>query len=345
VSTKQKNKLEYYDLASLLSRNGAYNFLVGARGLGKTYSAKKRAITDFLKNGNQFIYLRRYDTELRVAKHTLFTDLTDEFPDYEFQASGDSLKLRKKSKEEKNSNKWMTCGYAIPLSKAQQKKSVSYHNVTLIIFDEFIIEKGAVRYLPSEAKLFNDFYSTVDRYQDKTKVLFLANSISIMNPYFLEYDIKPAPGKEWIKKYNGFIIAHFPTADAFANSVFQTRFGQFIKGTEYADYAVGSVFTDNSDALIKSKSSNADYICTLITDGGTFTVWVDWSDASTFYIQQKRPKLEQIWVMRPEEMAEGRILVDYTNPVLARLRSAYANGKAWFDIAQSRNAFAGIYKR
>lgn len=345
MTVKQKNKLEYYDLAALLSRNGVYNFLVGARGLGKTYSAKKRAINNFIKAREQFIYLRRYDTELKIAKHTLFTDLTDEFPDYDFQARGDSLLLRKKSDKEKNENKWEVCGYAIPLSKAQQKKSVSYHNVTLIIFDEFIIEKGAVRYLPSEAKLFNDFYSTVDRYQDKTKVLFLANSISIMNPYFLEYDIKPSPSKEWIRKYNGFIIAHFPTADAFANSVYKTRFGQFIKGTEYAEYAVGSVFTDNSDALIRSKSSQADYICTLITIGGTFTVWVDWSDAGTFYIQQKRPKIEQIWIMTPEEMKEGRVLVDYNNPVLARLRSAYANGRAWFDIAQSRNAFAGIYKR
>jgi hypothetical protein len=49
--------------------------------------------------------------------------------------------------------------------------------------------------------------------------------------------------------------------------------------------------------------------------------------------------------MKPEQMQEGRVLVDYSNPILARLRSAYANGKAWFDIAQSRNAFAGIYKR
>lgn len=345
MSVKQKNRLEYYDISALLSRNAAYNFLVGARGLGKTYSAKKRAISNFLKSGKQFIYLRRYDTELRVAKHTLFTDLADEFPNHEFQARGDSLLLREKSSQEKNPNKWAVCGYAIALSKAQQKKSVSYHNVTLIIYDEFIIEKGNVRYLPSEAKLFNDFYSTVDRYQDKTTVLFLANSISIMNPYFLEYNIKPTPGKEWIRKYDGFIVAHFPTADAFANSVFQTRFGKFIKGTEYADYAVGSVFTDNSDTLIKSKSSAADYLCTLITDGGTFSVWVDWSEANTFYIQEKRPKLEQVWVMRPEEMTEGRILVDYSNPVLARLRSAYANGRAWFDTAQSRNAFAGIYRR
>jgi hypothetical protein len=243
---KLKNELDYYSLGSLLSHNGTYNFLVGARGLGKTFSSKKRAISNYLKNNEQFIYLRRYESELKVAKHTLFTDLVDEFPGYEFRANGDALLIRQKPEDMQQKVKWDICGYAIALSKAQQKKSVSYHNVTLIVFDEFIIERGAVRYLPSEAKLFNDFYSTVDRYQDKTKVLFLANSISIMNPYFLEYDIKPSPNKEWVKKYNGFIVAHFPTAEAFANSVYKTKFGQFIKGTEYADYAVGSVFTDTT---------------------------------------------------------------------------------------------------
>lgn len=338
--------LEYYDFNSLFSRNGAYNFLVGARGLGKTYGAKKFVIKKFIENGEQFIYLRRYETELKIAKHTLFADIGMEFPEWEFKADGDFLRMRKIKKEDQDKpNKWIVCGYAISLSKAQQKKSVSYHDVKTIIYDEFIIEKGAVRYLPSEAKIMNDFYSTVDRYKDKTRVLFLANSISIMNPYFVEYGIEPHPDTEWIKSHGGFIVAHFPSSEAFEQGVYKTRFGQFIKGTEYAEYAVGSFFTDNNDSLVKKKSADAEYLCTVITDSGTFSVWVDMSDAQTFYIQAKRPKVEQTWVLRPEQMQEGRVLVEYSNPILAKMRAAYANGRAWFDKPQSRNAFAGIYKR
>lgn len=339
------SKLKYYDFNSLLSKNGVYNFLVGARGLGKTYGAKKFAIKKFLKTGEQFIYLRRYDTELRGAKQALFNDLVDEFPDYEFMCHGDLLKIRKIDPDPTKHNKWEICGYAVPLSKAQQKKSISYHKVTLIIFDEFIIERGAVRYLFDEARVFNDFYSTVDRYKDKTRVLFLANSISIMNPYFLEYDIKPKPDNPWIRSHKNFIIAHFPDSEAFAQGVYQTRFGSFIKGTEYAEYAVGSFFSDNSDVMIKKKSENAEYVATLITDGGAFSIWIDFNDVRTFYIQEKRPKEEVVWVMRPELMTEERTLVSFQNPILSRMRTAYANGRAWFDTPQSRNAFAGIYKR
>ena len=176
--------LDYYNFNSLLSRNGVYNFLVGARGLGKTYGAKNYAIKQYLKNGSQFIYLRRYDTELKTAKTTLFNDIKEQFPKYQFRSHGNELHIRKRTPDD--SEKWALLGYALALSKAQQLKSVSFHEVKLILYDEFIIERGNIRYLRDEAKVFNDFYSTVDRYKDKTRVVFMANSISIMNPFFLD---------------------------------------------------------------------------------------------------------------------------------------------------------------
>lgn len=32
--------------------------------------------------------------------------------------------------------------------------------------------------------MFNNFYDTVDRNKDKTRVLFIGNAISEVNPYF-----------------------------------------------------------------------------------------------------------------------------------------------------------------
>src|SRR5690606_5610588 len=86
---------------------------------------------------------------------------------------------------------WSTVCYFQCLSVGQQVKGASFDLVTSIVFDEFIIEKGLIQYLPDEATAMTNFYSTVDRNQDKTRVYFLANSVSITNPYFLEYDIRP----------------------------------------------------------------------------------------------------------------------------------------------------------
>ena len=55
----------YWNIKNSLSHNCLFNFIVGDRGVGKTYGCKKWAIEDFLKTGAQFIYLRRYQTELK----------------------------------------------------------------------------------------------------------------------------------------------------------------------------------------------------------------------------------------------------------------------------------------
>ena len=54
---------DYYDLHNLLTRNAPWNFIIGARGLGKTFAAKRYGIKEYLKHGHEFIYLRRTDVE------------------------------------------------------------------------------------------------------------------------------------------------------------------------------------------------------------------------------------------------------------------------------------------
>jgi hypothetical protein len=333
--------LKYYNFRAVLSRNAVYNFIIGARGLGKTYGAKKKAINDYIRRGDQFIYLRRYHTELKSALPTLFADISHEFPGIHFRVVGQELQMRR---GEKKTDKWEIMGYGIALSKAQQKKSVAFPRVKTIIFDEFIIERGAVHYLPEEAKAFNDFYSTVDRWKDKTRVLFLANSISIMNPYFIEYDIRPKENQEWITLGDGFLCAHFAPSEEFSTGVYKTRFGQFIAGTEYADYSVGSEFSDNNESLIGRKTEKHKYYCTLETKTGTFSIWIDYS-GPFFFIQEKRPKQELVWTMLPEKMAEGKSLVSYTDKMVQSLRSGFSRGRVTFSSPQARNAFVGIYKR
>jgi hypothetical protein len=333
----------YYDFGPVLSRNGVYNFILGARGLGKTYGAKRKAIRDYINKGDQFIYLRRYNTELKSVKTTFIADISHEFPQLVFRLQGEELQVRPTGSEKP----WDTMCYFVALSKTQQKKSVSYPRVKTIIFDEFIIDRGVIHYMANEVKAFNDFYSTVDRYKDKTRVLFLANSVSIMNPYFIEWDIAPKRDDEWIIKFNGFMVAHFPQADAFVGEVYATKFGQFIQNSEYADYAVGSQFSDNTDVLVKPKSADARYTATIETKNGTFSLWIDQraANAPIFYVSSKRPRSEFLWTLVPENMSENKILIEYNDKTLQYLRAGYSRAKVFFDRPQTRNAFIGIYRR
>lgn len=336
--------LNFYNYDKLYSFNAVYNFCVGGRGLGKTFGAKEKGIKAAIKKGDQFIYLRRYKEELKAAKATFFADIEYKFPDWEFKIIGNTAVVSHISSKGEVKRKWAVIGYFIALSQAQNQKSVSFPKVKLIIFDEFIIEKGAIHYLPNEDIVFNNFFSTVDRYKDKTKVLFLANSVSIMNPYFLAYEIVPDEENEFVVKYDGFVCAHFPNAEDFQSGVYETRFGRFIQGTEYAEYAVANTFTDNNDTLLKLKDGNARYIFTLECKTGMFSVWHN-VRKDEYFIQEKLPKDQVIFTMLSERMDSHKVLMTFTDRPLAYLRSAFRGGRVVFDKPKTRNTFTEIFKR
>lgn len=334
----------YYDYGQILSHNAVYNFLVGGRGLGKTYGAKRRAIKRFLSHGDMWIYVRRYKDELIPVRETLFADIQHEFPDWDFRVLSNSLEVASASTREEKRRDWRTMGYIMALSVAQQYKSVAYPLVKTIIFDEFIIEKGAIQYLPNEAGVFNNLYSTVDRWQDKTTVFFLANAVSLANPYFIEYNILPTKETEWVKDPNGFYVAHFPQDKAFADSVLNTRFGRFIQDTEYADYAVGNEFADGHAQLIGIKNPRARYQFTLETRRGSFSIWEDVMRAE-WYATKKHPGNRLDFTLLPERMNEDKTLLMWSSDLIGRLRSAFSSGQIFFDTPITRNIFLDLMIR
>lgn len=57
----------FYDIHKILTYNALLNFLIGERGVGKTYSATEFSLDDFLKRDNEFAYIRRYKSELKKS--------------------------------------------------------------------------------------------------------------------------------------------------------------------------------------------------------------------------------------------------------------------------------------
>ena len=350
MTTATKPPQSYYNFDKIYSYNAFFNFLVGMRGVGKTYGAKLKALKKAVKSiqakepVEQFIYMRRYKEELQTSAKTFFADIEDEFPDWDFRTNGWLAEIAPLATRDEKKREWKTIGYFIPLSRAQSMKSVSFPMVKTIIFDEFIIEKGAVHYLPNEAEAFQNFYSTVDRWKDKTRVFFLANSVSIMNPYFLAYNIKPDETGELFTFGDGFGLCHFVDAKDFTSEVYQTKFGKFIAGTDYADYAVANEFKDNGENLLGSKTSDATYIYTIETKHGTFSVWNSWTN-NLFFIQEKRPKIESILTMVESNHDTNKTFITYNDRMMQVLRTAWRHGNTRFDTAKSRNAFTEIFKR
>lgn len=242
----------YYSYQDILQYNAVYNFVIGSRGCGKSYGAKKLVINKFIRTGAQFIYLRRYKVELQKVQ-TFFDDVAGEFPDHKFKVRGKVFYIDDK-----------IAGWAIPLQTSQIEKQNSYKGVKYIVFDEFLIDNvnSQYRYLKDEYFTMANFYSTVDRDRDSTVVLFIGNAISMQNPYFDEIGIRPA-SKIRVKyavnstgeKRALAAIEVFSDKDQVQKQR-DTRFGLLTQDSDIDDFMHDNVFYLDDDSMIMEVPKN-----------------------------------------------------------------------------------------
>lgn len=272
----------YWDIKKTLSYNCLFNFIVGSRGVGKTYGSLKYCIEMYLKNKNQgkkwqFMYIRRLTTELDKLTKTrggrLFNAVKQEFPDHEFRAEANVLYCDKE-----------IIGYAQPLSTASILKSDAFPDVQMIIFDEFIIDNsGTYHYLKDEVRKFLDLYETISRGRD-VKVMFLSNAVSISNPYFDYFHLdKPYNGN--FQKFGKArqILVENAVNPELTKMKQQSKFGQIIEGSEYSEYAYENKWLLDNFDFIEKKNQECVYYMTLRYRGENLGLWYD-VDNMIFYL-------------------------------------------------------------
>lgn len=262
----------WLDFDRLYTYNAMIYMLFGARGSGKTFGAKWKAVKNFVKKGEEFIYLRRYDTELSLVKENLFADLMiEKYPSDEMIEKGGTYYFNEKP-----------CGYAMALSRSNYYKSASFPKVTMIIFDEFVIDTAQnLHYLKNEVRKFLDLIETVARTRENVKVFMLANSLSAINPYTLYWDIKISPARPQIRVVDGLVYCELLKDEEFIAFKKSTAFGKLNAGTEYERMAVDNEFILDDDTFIEKKPGNARHFYTLKHEGETMGVW--WNPATMVY--------------------------------------------------------------
>lgn len=340
----------YYDFSQLLSYNGTYNVIADSRGSGKTYGWTKLALNGWFKNRDEFFYLRRYKEEIQKSAPLFFNAIAHEFPYADFKTEGMFARVASAETRGTKKRQWDTIGYFGALSTSHQLKSVPFPNVRRIGYDEFIIERGNTVYITSEVAKLNNFFSTVNRRRTDCKLFMMANAVSMSNPYFAQWGIRPDLGVEFQKLWKNpvtgkhFMIAHFPEGEGYQAEARATDFGMFVTESdpEYADYAIGNKFADAHTELISSKTSDAKYRFSLETPDGTFSIWYD-RDIQRFFAQGKRPKVEKLFTLMPHKVASGKPLMVFQDRPLSTLRTAFRHARLLFDEPATRNSFINIF--
>lgn len=327
----------WYDINKTLSYNCLFNFVVGMRGVGKTYAFKKWAIKDFLKNGKEFIYVRRYKTELKAKNLKLFfSDVSQDFPGVAFDVKGTQFYINK-----------TYAGQAIALSTAKINKSVPYPNVNKICFDEFIIDRGTYHYLQDEVINTLELYSTVARLRNDVKMFFLSNALTVTNPYFDYFNVKLPFGGKTVARTGDEILVEIIREAEFTKAAEQTRFGSIIAGTEYGNYAVANEFLRDNKNFVAKKTPGSDYYFTVRYCGKTYGIWIDYKEGFIFVSRDVDPSNRLLYALTADDHTPNAIYSAggaSRSPFLSMLAKMYRLGAVRFESVGIKNEFMPVFR-
>lgn len=312
------------------------NFVVGERGVGKTYGAIKSSISDFLKNDRKFIYMRRTEVELKEALPKLFDKITqnEEFPNHSFHVKDKTLFCDDQ-----------IIGYGIALSTSRNLKSNTFTNIFTIIYDEFIIENPNSRYLKQEVSCFFGLIETVMRL-DNFRAVLLGNAVTISNPYFDEFNIDKPYGSNYKLYKNGLILVNYCKNQSYQDYKNKTRFGQLIAGTSYGNYAIKNEFLNDNSHFIEKKTGNCKHWSVLLINNQPIGVWINYKSKLVYLSKDYDPNNPCIVALDLSDHSESTLLAlgkrnQWVRPVVNALRQ----GQLRFENQKIKNACVRVLEK
>ena len=328
------DKSLYYNPNKLLSYNRILNFIIGARGIGKTYGYKKFCINRFLKHGEQFIYLKRYKTDVKGVEQ-FFDTVSQDFPESTFKVKGRELYIDDK-----------LAGWVMPLSSWQSVKSREFPNVCTILYDEFLLEKSSKQsYMQDEPKALLNFMDTVIRNRDNARCICMSNAVSVVNPFFLYFNLIPNIDK----RYNAYesIVVEIPDSVDFTEERKKTKFGKLIDGTDYGDFSLGNEFVNDSQVFIEKRSKESKYQFSIVYNGMTIGIWVDTEKGLLYLSNDYDPDSKKVFALSTDDLEENVLLMNNwkNNYYLGKMVNAFLNGYLRFDNQVLRNVGYDMFKK
>ena len=279
---------KWYDKGQLLSYKAFFNMLIGNRGVGKTFGFKCWCIDDYKKTGHQFVWLRRFGTEIELMKKSFFDDIASKYPDDKFEVKGSKKSGRFYCNGE-------ICGFYFALSTSSIAKSSSYPMVDKIIYDEFLIVGNTYKYLSDEVVLLLELIDTIFRDRETRPnavkprgVYLLGNNITIANPYFLYFNIPQMKSRFYYDKERGLLVEMYKN-EVFIEEKKTTRFGKLIQGTAYYDYNVENIAMLDNNKFIRKRPTHCNFHCAIDYKGNTFGFWFDYKNGEMYVSKQYDP--------------------------------------------------------
>lgn len=278
---------KYYDGTKLLSMldldgNKPEIFMATTnRTGGKTTWFNRLEVNRFIKSYRKFALLYRFKYEISDVSQKFFKDIGELFfrgywMTNTSMAKGNFQELILHTPDMDEDSQGISCGYAIPISAADQVKKYShlFSDVDSILFDEFQSETN--HYVPNEIEKFISIHTSIARGQGKqvryVPVYMLSNPVSLINPYYTELGIS-----ERLQENTHFLKGHgFVLENGFIDSASRAQkesgFNRAFSENKYVAYAAESVYLNDNMAFIEKPDGDSKYLATLQYEGKEYAL-------------------------------------------------------------------------
>lgn len=235
----------------LIKMHCPFIFAVGARGIGKTYSA----IEYLIKNNIKFVFVRRS----KVQADFISSDVSHVLKPY-LETIGQWDQCTTTGLKDIGYLYYLgeeLVGMCTSLSMVANIRGFNGDDFDAIVFDEFIPKQGE-RVICDEGTAICDLYETVNRNRElqgrePVKLICLSNSNSGNNPLFNYFNLantyamlQKNEKEVYINNVRACCIVRYDASPISAEKQ-QTALYKFTKGTRYYEMAINNVAEDISD--------------------------------------------------------------------------------------------------
>lgn len=288
-------------------RQAEITAVIGGKGIGKTFGARKQAIEDYISKGERFCELCRYANQMEDIEGEYVEKLQYKgfFTEYVFKTEKSCLFIAKKpetywvetksgeSKEVADKPEWELCGYFAAMTQYITLKQRTFVNVCTIIVDEFILERESqyTRYLKNEYTIFRRCCSSIWREEKndprRLRCILIGNAVDFLNPYFAAWNITSVPktGYSWhLGKTLLVDMVDMDTVDIGSEDTLVYRMGLADELDNAMAY--GNEFKNYETEFLADKTSESNFFCELVYRGERYGIW---KDSRYYYVNTKIP--------------------------------------------------------
>lgn len=313
----------YLDRNKILSYNASLNFIVLKRGYGKSWTFKDLIISDFIKNGAKTVWVRRYKPELRKAITKFLPDIIDRYSQHKIEIKGKAVYI-----DGKEAINFYT------LSEAQDLKSMSFEGYKYLIFDEFIIEGGAKRYLPEECDVFCSLLSTVFR-DRPIKAFLLGNKVKAVTPYNIYFNLPNFEDVKYIKDRNTLVYAKDKDGVIEENYA-KSDLDKVLKGTKYYDYSMLNNTLNDNSSFIEKRPKDLTTNLVLNINGIDVGLFFDTNKSKLYFDIKCDKTIRAKYTLNKDNMAESYMLLSKQFPMAKLIKNMYVNGRVFFNDIRTK---------